>query len=95
MEDNDTRPIIPAFVNWRYADDIRKRMIQFHAERKSKTTVSQMFSTELTQRQIEALKKRKEIFQESPELNIYLEFLAHLTPKKKNSRDRYKKIERF
>ena len=89
MEDNDTRPIIPAFANWRYADDIRKRMIQFYAERKSKTTVSQMFSTELTQRQTEALKKRKEMFQESPE------FLAHLTPKKKNSRDRYKKIERF
>ena len=31
-----------------------------------------MFSEELTQRRNEALKKRKEILQESPELNIYL-----------------------
>ena len=26
-KDNDTRPIFAVFVNWYYADDIRKRMI--------------------------------------------------------------------
>ena len=62
MEDNDTRPIFAAFVNWRYADDIRKRMIRLHAERKSKITVSQIFSKELTQRRSVALKKRKKYF---------------------------------
>ena len=82
-EDNDTRPIFAAFVNWCYADDIRESMIRFYAERKSKITVSQMFSKELTQRQNEALKKRKKIFQESPELNIYLEFPTRLMAKKK------------
>ena len=58
-EDNDTRPIFAAFVNWRYANDIRERMIRFYAERKSKITVSQMFPKELTQRQNEVLKKNK------------------------------------
>ena len=55
-EDNDTKPFFPAFVNWRYADDVRKRMICLHAERKPKITVSQMFSKDLTQRRNEALK---------------------------------------
>ena len=58
-------------------------------------TVSQVFSKELTQRRNEALIKRKEILQESPELNIYLEFSACLMAKKKKSRDKYKKVERF
>ena len=62
MEDNDTRPIFAAFVNYRYTDDIRKRMIQLHAERKSKITVSQMFSKELTKRRNKALKKTKKYF---------------------------------
>ena len=53
-----------------------------------------MFSIELTQRQNKALKKRKEIVQESPEVNIHLGFLAHLMAKKKNSCNMYKEIER-
>ena len=61
-ENNDTRTIFAAFVDWRYADDIRKRMIRLHAQRKSKITVSQMFSNDLTQRQNEALKKEKKYF---------------------------------
>ena len=44
-------------------------MVRLHAERKSKITVSQMFSKDLTQRRNEALKKRKVILQGSPELN--------------------------
>ena len=88
-EDNDTRPIFAAFVNWRYADDISKRMIRLHTERKFKITVSQMFSKQLTKILNKALKERKEMIQESPELDIYLEFPAHLMAKKKHSRDKY------
>lgn len=39
-------------------DDIRKRMIRSHTGGKSKITVSQILSKELTQKQNEALKKR-------------------------------------
>ena len=53
-----------------------------------------MFSIELTQRQNKALKKRKEILQESPEVNIHLGFVANLMAKKKNSCNMYKEIER-
>ena len=53
-----------------------------------------MFSIELTQRQNKALKKRKEILQESPEVNIHLGFVATLMAKKKNSCNMYKEIER-
>ena len=70
-------------------------MVRLHAEWKSKITVSQIFSKELTQTRNEALKKRKKILQESPELNNYVEFRACLMAKKKKSRDKYKEIERF
>ena len=60
---NDNRPIFATFVNWPHAGDIRKRMMRLHAERKSKITVSQMFSKELAQRQkIKLLKKEKKYF---------------------------------
>ena len=72
---------------------LEKRMIRLHAERKSKITVSQIFSKELTQRRNEALKKRKEILQKPSGLNIYLIFPAYQMAKKKNSGDKYKQIE--
>ena len=84
-EDNsNSRPIFAQFVNWRYADDIRRSLIRLHANKESKIIVSQMFSKELTQRCNEALKRRKEILAaESNDLNIYLEFPARLMARKK------------
>ena len=35
------------------------------------------------------------MLQELPELKIYLEFPGRIMVKKKNNRDKYKKIERF
>ena len=56
-------------------------MVRLHAEWKSKITVSQIFSKKLTQTRNEALKKRKKILQESPEINNYVEFRACLMAK--------------
>ena len=68
-------------------------MVRLHAEWKSKITVSQISSKELTQRRNESLKKRKKILQESPELNNYMEFRACLMAKKKKSETSIKKLK--
>ena len=54
-----------------------------------------MFSKELTQRRNNALKRRKEMLQQSNDLNIYLEYPARLMARKRNSREKYKQIEVF
>lgn len=52
-----------------------------------------MFSKELTQQRNNSLKGRKEMLQQSNELNIYLEYPAHLMARKRNSHEKYKQIE--
>ena len=57
-DDNNTTPIFAVFVNWHYADDIRTKVILLHAESKSKITVSQIISKEMTQKWSSYEKKR-------------------------------------
>ena len=97
-EDDDRsycRPIFAQFVSWRYAEDVRKNLIKLHAKRKSDIIVSQMFSKNLTTRRNEAMKKRKELLETSPNLSIYLEYPAKLMSRNKNTRDPYELLEEF
>ena len=48
--DNKCRSIFVQFVNWHYAENIRKNLTVLHANKKSKVTVSQLFSKSLTNR---------------------------------------------
>ena len=57
--DNKCRPIFVQFVNWRYVEDNRKKLIGIHANSKSKVTGSQMFSKNFTNPRNQALLRRK------------------------------------
>ena len=59
--DNKCRPIFVQFVNWRYAEDIYKKLIGIYANNKSKVKVSQMLSRSLANRRNQALLRKKEI----------------------------------
>ena len=87
--DNKCRPIFVQLVNWRDAEDICKQLIALHASKKSKVTVSQMFSKSLTNRRNQALLRRKEIMKESPYLSVFLDFPAKLMGKKRHSQEKY------
>ena len=89
------RPIFAQFVNWRYADDVRRRLIKLHAAKQSNITVTQMFTKRLTTRGNEALKRRKDLLEEYPTLQIYLEYAAKLMGKKRNTKEKYRIIEIF
>ena len=77
------RPIFVHFINWRYADDVRRRLIKLHAAKQSNITVTQMFTKRFTKRRNEALKRRKELLEEDLTLQIYLEYPAKLIGKEK------------
>ena len=89
------RPIFAQFVNWRYADDVRRRLIKLHAAKQSNISVTQMFTKRLTTRRNEALKRRKELLEEDPTLQIYREYPAKLMGKKRNTKGKYRVIEIF
>ena len=89
------RSIFAQFVNWRYADDVRRRLIKLHAAKQSNITVTQMFTKQLTTRGNKALKRRKDLLEEDPTLQIYLEYPAKLMGKKRNTKEKYRVIEIF
>ena len=60
---SNCQPIFAQFISWRYANEVRRKLIQLHATRKSKITISQMFSKELTQQHNNVLKQRKAMLQ--------------------------------
>ena len=55
----------------------------------------QMFTKQLTTRRNEVLKRHKELLEEDPALQIYLEYPAKLVGKKRNTKEKYKVIEIF
>ena len=55
----------------------------------------QMFTKQLTTRRNEVLKRHKELLEEDPALQIYLEYPAELVGKKRNTKEKYKVIEIF
>ena len=94
VHDNNGRPIFVQFVNWCYAEDIRKKLTELHTNNKSKVTVSQMFSKNLKNCRNQSLLRRKEILKESPDLSVFLDFPAKLMGKKRQSREKYKLLEK-
>ena len=89
------RPIYAQFVNWRIAEEIRSKVIYMHSRKQSKVVVNQMFSKELTKRRNTALSKRKELLQETPNLQIRLDYPAVLRSRRKNSNDKWQLVGKF
>ena len=82
-------------MNWRYTEDIQKKLIGLHENNKSRMTVSQMFSKNLTNCRNQALLRRKEILKGLSNLSVFLHFAAQLMGKKRHSSEKYKLLEEF
>ena len=83
------------FVNCRLAEEIKSKVIQLNAQKRTKVVVNQMYSKELTIRRNNALKRRFKILEEDGSIQIKLDYPAILKFKKKRTRNRWETLEVF
>ena len=83
------------FVNCRLAEEIKSKVIQLNAQKRTKVVVNQMYSKELTIRRNNALKRRLKILEEDGSIQIKLDYPAILKFKKKRTRNRWETLEVF
>ena len=57
QQQQGNKPIFVQFVNWRVAEEIKSKVIQLNAQKRTKVVVNQMFLKELTIRRNNALKR--------------------------------------
>ena len=69
-------------VNWRLAKEIKTEIIKLHAQKRTKVTVNQMYSKQLTARRNDALKRRYEMMKNDKTIQVKLDFPAVLKSKK-------------
>ena len=83
------------FVNWRVAEEIKSKVIQLNAQKRTKVVVNQMYSKELTIRRNNALKRRRETLEEDGSTQIKLVYPAILKFTNKGSKNRWETLEVF
>ena len=69
-------------VNWRLAKEIKTEIIKLHAQKRTKVTVNQIYSKQLTARRNDALKRRYEMMKNDKTIQVKLDFPAVLKSKK-------------
>ena len=69
-------------VNWRLAKEIKTEIIKLHARKRTKVTVNQIYSKQLTARRNDALKRRYKMMKNDKTIQVKLDFLAVLKSKK-------------
>ena len=89
------KPIFVQFVNWRVAEEIKSKVIQLNAQKRTKVVVNQMYSKELTIRRNNALKRRRETLEEDGSIQIKLVYPAILKFKNKGFKNRWETLEVF
>ena len=88
-------PIFVQFVNWHVAEEIKSKVVQLNAQKRTKVVLNQMYSKELTIRRNNALKRRLKILEEDGSIQIKLDYPAILKFKKKRTRNRWETLEVF
>ena len=83
------------FVNWRVAEEIKSKVIQLNAQKRTKVVINQMQSKELTIRRNNALKRQREILEEDGTMQIKFVYPAILKFKNKGSKNRWETLEVF
>ena len=83
------------FVNWRVAEEIKSKVIQLNAQKRTKVVINQMQSKELTVRRNNALKRQREILEEDGTMQIKFVYPAILKFKNKGSKNRWETLEVF
>ena len=89
------KPIFVQFINWCVAEEIKSKVIQLNAQKRTKVVVNQMFLKELTIRRNNALKRWREILEEDGSIQIKLVYSAILNFKNKSSKNRWETLEVF
>ena len=92
---NGPRPIFAQFCNWRYAEEIKNKIIYLTSRKMLKVYVDNMYSKDLTERRNQALMKRKELMEATPNLVVKMEYPAVLKSKRKGSNDQWKTVQKF
>ena len=95
QQQQGNKPIFVQFVNWRVAEEIKSKVIQLNAQKRTKVVVNQMQSKELTIRRNNALKRQREILEEDGSIQIKLVYPAILKFKTKGSKNRWETLEVF
>ena len=83
------KPIFAQIGNWRLAEEIKTEIIKLHAQKRTKVTVNQMYSKQLT------LKRRYEMMKNDKTIQVKLDFPAVLKSKKRGTRGNWRTVERF
>lgn len=89
------KPIYAQFVNWRTAEEIRNKIITLNSRKQTRVVCNQMFSKDLTLRRNNALKYRRETLNDSPGIQIKLEYPAILKSRKKGSNGKWEVLQTF
>ena len=90
------RPVIVCFMNWRFAEEIRTRIIQMNVSKQiNNIFVDRMFSKELTARRHEALLERKEYIQKNKNIQIKLDFPATLKSRERGTNQKWTIFKEF
>ena len=90
------RPVIVRFMNWRFAEEIRTRIIQMNVSKQiNNIFVDRMFSKELTARRHEALLERKEYIQKNKNIQIKLDFPATLKSRERGTNQKWTIFKEF
>ena len=93
QQQHGNKPIFVQFVNWCVAEEIKSKVIQLNAQKRTKIVVNQMFLKELTIRRNNALKRWREIPEEDGSIQIKLVYSAILKFKNKSSKNRWETLE--
>ena len=84
---NQPRPIFVKFHSWKTAEQIRRRIIGAHKQKKTRIIVSQMFSKKTTKRMNDQLEIRKHLLLENKEWRAVVKFPGILLVKKPGDAD--------
>ena len=89
------KPIYAQFINWRAAEEIRSKIITMNSRKQTKVICNQMFPKDLTIRRNNALKYRREKLNETPGIQIKLEYPATLKSRQKGSNGKWQVLQTF
>ena len=88
-------PIVCSFTNWRFAENIKRKIIVASIAGKTKIIVDQKYTSQLTNRRNTALLHRKELVKADNTLQAFLEYPAKLMGRKRGMGIKYSLIKEF
>ena len=89
------KPIIAKFKSWTFSEKVKKIMRDHLITNGGNIYVSQLVTKKVQERQYQARKYRKELFNNDPNQNIFIKYPAQVMGKRKGSTEKYKLLKSF